>query len=123
MAAIGEALADAELTVDELTEQIVDRTGPWAGEETMAAFGGRWPRWRQLTSTAGHRGLLCFGPNRGPKVTYTNPHRWLPGFRPDDGEGPCAPSSRATCTPTAQPRPSTSPDGSAFPPTGRRPGS
>jgi hypothetical protein len=19
-------------------------------------------------------------------VTYTNPHRWLPGFRPDDGE-------------------------------------
>src|SRR5215216_3402613 len=26
-----------------------------------------WPRWRQLTSTAAHR--------------------WLPGFRPDDGEG------------------------------------
>jgi DNA glycosylase AlkZ-like len=30
--------------------------------------------------------VLCFGPNRGPKVTYTNPHRWLPGFRPDDGD-------------------------------------
>jgi hypothetical protein len=85
MAAIGEALADTELTVDELTEAIVDRTGPWAGEETMEAFGGRWPRWRQLTSTAAHRGMLCFGPNRGPKVTYTNPHRWLAGFRPDDG--------------------------------------
>jgi hypothetical protein len=52
----------------------------------MEAFGGRWPRWRQLTSTAAHRGMLCFGPNRGPKVTYTNPHRWLPGLRPDDGE-------------------------------------
>jgi Winged helix DNA-binding domain len=51
----------------------------------MEAFGGRWPRWRQLTSTAAHRGMLCFGPNRGPRVTYTNPHRWLPGFRPDDG--------------------------------------
>jgi Winged helix DNA-binding domain len=85
IAAIGEALADTELTVDELTEAIVDHTGPWAGEPTMEAFGGRWPRWRQLTSTAAHRGMLCFGPNRGPKVTYTNPHRWLPGFRPDDG--------------------------------------
>jgi hypothetical protein len=27
---------------------------------------------------------LCFGPNRGRKVTYTNPRRWLPGFRPAD---------------------------------------
>jgi len=87
IAAIGDALADTELTVDELTEAIVDRTGPWAGEPTMEAFQGRWPRWRQLTSTAAHRGMLCFGPNRGPTVTYTNPHRWLPGFRPDDGEG------------------------------------
>jgi hypothetical protein len=85
IAAIGEALADTELTIDELTGAIMDRTGPWAGEETMEAFGGRWPRWRQLTSTAAHRGMLCFGPNRGPKVTYTNPHRWLPGFGPDDG--------------------------------------
>ena len=86
IAAIGDALADTELTVDELTEAIVDRTGPWAGERTMEAFQDRWPRWRQLTSTAAHRGMLCFGPNRGRKVTYTNPHRWLPGFRPDDGD-------------------------------------
>jgi winged helix DNA-binding protein len=86
IAAIGDALADTELTVDELTEQIVDRTGPWAGERTMEAFQDRWPRWRQLTSTAAHRGMLCFGPNRGRHVTYTNPHRWLPGFRPDAGE-------------------------------------
>jgi hypothetical protein len=86
IAAIGDALAGAELTVDELTEAIVDRTGPWAGERTMEAFQDRWPRWRQLTGTAAHRGVLCFGPNRGRNVTYTNPHRWLPGFRPDDGE-------------------------------------
>jgi hypothetical protein len=52
----------------------------------MAAFQDMWPRWRQLTSTAAHRGVLCFGPNRARNVTYTNPHRWLPGFRPDDGE-------------------------------------
>jgi DNA glycosylase AlkZ-like len=86
VAAIGDVLADSELTVDELTQAIVDRTGPWAGERTMEAFQGRWPRWRQLASTAAHRGMLCFGPNRGRNVTYTNPHRWLPGFRPDDGD-------------------------------------
>ena len=86
IAAIGDALADTELTVDELTEAIVDRTGPWAGERTMDAFQDKWPRWRQLTSTAAHRGVLCFGPNRGRKITYTNPHRWLPGFRADDGD-------------------------------------
>jgi hypothetical protein len=86
IAAIGDALADADLTVDEVTEAIVDRVGAWAGERTMEAFQDRWPRWRQLTSTAAHRGVLCFGPNRGRNVTYTNPHRWLPGFRPDDGD-------------------------------------
>ena len=86
IAAIGDALADAELTVDELTEAIADRAGPWAVEETMAAFQGMWPRWRQLTSTAAHRGVLCFGPGRGRNVTYTHPRRWLPGFRPADGD-------------------------------------
>jgi hypothetical protein len=84
--ALGDALADAELTVDELTEAIADRVGPWAVERTMEAFGGRWPRWRQLTSTAAHRGMLCFGPVRGRQVTYTSPHRWLPGLRPENGD-------------------------------------
>src|SRR5262245_32509732 len=50
IAAIGDALAEEELTVDELTEAVVDRTGPWAGERTMEAFQDLWPRWRQLTS-------------------------------------------------------------------------
>jgi DNA glycosylase AlkZ-like len=86
IAAMGDALADAELTVEELTEAIADRAGPWAVERTMEAFQDRWPRWRQLTSTAAHRGVLCFGPDRGRKVTYTNPRRWLPGFRPADGD-------------------------------------
>jgi hypothetical protein len=86
IAAIGDALTDTELTVDELTEAIADRAGPWAVEQTMDAFQGKWPRWRQLTSTAAHRGLLCFGPGQGRKVTYASPHRWLPGFRPADGD-------------------------------------
>jgi hypothetical protein len=82
--AIGAALQDDELTVDELTEAVVARAGPWAGELVMPAFNGLWPRWRQAMGTAAHRGVLCFGPNRGRKVTYTSPRRWLPGFEPVD---------------------------------------
>jgi len=62
--AIGEALADRELTIDELTDAIADRVGMWAVERTMEAFQDKWPRWRQLTSAAAHRGVLCFGPDR-----------------------------------------------------------
>jgi uncharacterized protein YukE len=83
--AIGGALADAELTIDELTDAVVERAGAWAGDRVMPAFQDLWPRWRQAITTAAHRGVLCFGPNRGRKVTYTNPHRWLPGFRPAAG--------------------------------------
>lgn len=86
VAAIGEVLDDAELTVDELTEALIARVGPWAGELVMPAFQTLWPRWRQITDTAAHRGALCFGPNRGRKVTYTSPRRWLPGFQPADGQ-------------------------------------
>jgi hypothetical protein len=88
LAAMDDALADAELTVDELTEALAERAGPWAADRVMDAFQDRWPRWRQMEGTAANRGVLCFGPNRGPRVTYTSPRRWLPGFRP--AEGPAA---------------------------------
>ena len=84
--AIDDALSGAELTIDELTDAIEDRTGPWAVERTMDAFRDKWPRWRQVTSTAAHRGVLCFGENRARKVTYTSPRRWLPGVEPDNGD-------------------------------------
>ncbi len=85
VAAIAAALDDAELTVDELTEALVAVCGAWAGDLVMPAFNVMWTRWRQAVDTAANRGALCFGPNRGRKVTYTNPRRWLPGFRPADG--------------------------------------
>jgi hypothetical protein len=44
LAAISDALGDAELTVDELTEAVVARTGTWAGDLVMPAFQGWWPR-------------------------------------------------------------------------------
>lgn len=82
VSAIAETLADAELTIDELTAAVVARTGSWAADPVVPGFGGMWPRWRQAIHLAAHRGTLCFGPNRGRKATYTNPQRWLPGFRP-----------------------------------------
>ncbi|MEU5942615.1 winged helix DNA-binding domain-containing protein [Micromonospora sp. NPDC047548] len=82
VSAIAEALADAELTIDELTAAVVARTGPWAADPVVPGFGGMWPRWRQAIHLAAHRGALCFGPNRGRKVTYTSPQRWRPGFQP-----------------------------------------
>ncbi|MFG2526432.1 winged helix DNA-binding domain-containing protein [Streptomyces sp. NPDC048516] len=84
IAAIGAALRDTELTVDELSEAVMDATGPWAGDLVMPAFQGKWPRWRQAITLASHRGQLCFGPNRGRKVTYTHP-RHLTGGRPMAG--------------------------------------
>jgi Winged helix DNA-binding domain len=79
--AIGDALQDAELTVEELDRAVVDRLGDWAGDRVMPAFQDLWPRWRQAVSTAAYRGVLCFGMNRGRRVTYTNPARWLPDLR------------------------------------------
>lgn len=90
IAAIDSALAEAALTIDELSEEVVARTGAWAGDLVMPAFNGYWPRWRQAVTTAAHRGALCFGPNRGRNVTYTSPRRWLPGFVPTDGQAALA---------------------------------
>ncbi|MFJ4830285.1 winged helix DNA-binding domain-containing protein [Streptomyces sp. NPDC088747] len=78
IAAIGDALDGAFLTIDELGDAVVARTGPWAGELVMPAFQTMWPRWRQVMHRAGQRGALSFGPNRGRKVTYTRPPRFEP---------------------------------------------
>lgn len=87
VAAIEDALEDTELTMEELSDAVVARTGSWAGDLVMPAFQELWPRWRQAVGTASRRGALCFGHNRGRKVTYTSPRRWLPGFEPAEGRG------------------------------------
>jgi hypothetical protein len=85
IAAVGDALAHEDLTVDELTVEVVRRTGPWAGDLVMPAFQTYWPRWRQVIPDAANAGVLCYGPNRGRKTTYSNPHRFKP-FEPLPGE-------------------------------------
>jgi hypothetical protein len=85
VAAIADALMEVELTADELTEALVARVGSWAGQLIAGGFQSMWPRWRQAIVVAAHHGALCFAPNKGRKVTYTNPRRWLPAFQPADG--------------------------------------
>ncbi len=84
--AIAEALEDAELTVDELGEEVVARTGPWAGDLVVPAWYEHWPRWRPVLHEAARQGVLSYGPNRGRTVTYTNPRRWLPEWPAVEGQ-------------------------------------
>jgi hypothetical protein len=78
VAALDMALREEDRTTEELDAYVGEACGSWAAEESMAAFGGFWPRWRQALRVAAHRGVLCFGPNRGRKVAYASPSRWLP---------------------------------------------
>jgi hypothetical protein len=77
VAALDAALREEDRTSDELDTYVAEACGPWAAEESMAAFGGFWPRWRQALGVAAVRGAVCFGPNRGRKVAYASPSRWL----------------------------------------------
>jgi hypothetical protein len=80
--AMAAAVEDAELTADELEAAIVGRVGSWAAERSMDAFQSKWPRWRMALYDAVTEGALCFGPNRGPKVTWTSVRRFIPDFKP-----------------------------------------
>lgn len=84
--AISLALAEDDLTIDELSEAVVAHAGAWAGDKVMPAFQDMWPRWRQAVTPAANAGALCFGPSRGRKVTYASPRRVLPDFESLDGE-------------------------------------
>ncbi len=84
VAALDEALRDDDRTTEELDAIVATACGEWASAETMPAFGGFWPRWRQALRPAAARGVLCFGPTRGRRVTYASPSWWLPDMVPAD---------------------------------------
>lgn len=86
LAAIADALRGEPLTAEELGAAVVGRTGAWAADPVLPAFGGWWPRWRQALGAAAHRGTVVFGPDRGRRATYTHPVRALPGSAPADEE-------------------------------------
>jgi Winged helix DNA-binding domain len=86
VAAVADAVSEADRTLEELDAEVVARAGAWAGERVMPAFQEYWPRWRQAMRVAAFRGALCFGPNRGARVTYTSPRRWLGAYRPTSAD-------------------------------------
>ncbi|MET8358489.1 winged helix DNA-binding domain-containing protein [Micromonospora sp. NPDC005171] len=90
LAAIADAVSEADLTTAELTEEIVARTGPWAGDLVMEAFQDTLPRWLAAMPAATRAGVVCFGANRGRATTYTSPTRWLPDFTPMAGRAAMA---------------------------------
>lgn len=71
--AIRDALQGSTLTRDELGHEIGRRVGAWAVEPTLPGFGKMLPAWHAALSGAAYAGKLCFGPNRGSRVTFTVP--------------------------------------------------
>ena len=83
--AIGDALDGRRLTRKQLGDELSGRLGPWMLEEALPAFGGAWPRWWTAIGAAAARGVLCFGPNQGNRVTFVRPDQWVAGWRQVDG--------------------------------------
>lgn len=73
--AVGEILADAALTREELVEALLaDRAFHKMGEELRSGWGA-------LLKPLAWQGALCHGPMRGTKITFTAPARAVPGWR------------------------------------------
>ena len=68
-AAIGQVLHGARLTRQELADAVARETG----DDIEALRAG----WGSALKPASYRGLLCFAPDRGRNVTFTNPATWL----------------------------------------------
>lgn len=86
-AALDAVLREGDRTTAELDAAVAQECGAWAAAETMPAFGGFWPRWRQALRPAATRGVLCYGPPRGRALTYASPSHWVPDLAlPDPAE-------------------------------------
>jgi Winged helix DNA-binding domain len=80
--AIAEVLPGRVLTRDELIAELVEHA-----HLAQALASG----WGTLLKPAAFAGLLCHGPPRGHRVTFTSPSTWIPGWPavpPVDEAGP-----------------------------------
>ena len=93
VSAIADALAEAELTLEELGSQVIDRAGgPWAGDLVMPAFQEMWPRWRQAMGTAPLLRRVC---RRVPPARAALPRgRRRAGAGTRSGRQPSGPAGR-----------------------------
>ncbi|WP_431951784.1 winged helix DNA-binding domain-containing protein [Nocardia lijiangensis] len=72
---VGAILADAELTREELVEELLsDKAFHKLGEELRSGWGA-------LLKPLAWQGALCHGPARGNKVTFTSPARLIPDWQ------------------------------------------
>jgi hypothetical protein len=69
-----EALHDAILTREELTAQILERTGDNSPAELLESG------WGTVLKPLAWQGWLCHGPSDGGRVTFTSPETWLDGW-------------------------------------------
>jgi hypothetical protein len=77
-----EALAGAVLTREQLTDEIVRRTGDASLLAELTSG------WGAVLKPLAWQGYLINGPSEGSRVTFTSPRTWLPGWTglpaPDD---------------------------------------
>jgi uncharacterized protein YcaQ len=78
--AIAESLSEKPLTREQLGAAVAKRVGRWAVERTVIAFGGQSQVWQAGIGVAARRGLLCFGPPVGARVTFVRAESWLGRF-------------------------------------------
>jgi hypothetical protein len=71
---IGEALDGECLTREELALRVSSRVGSWAKAKLEST-------WGVLLGPAAYRGLLCFGPSQGSKVTFARADQWIGGWK------------------------------------------
>src|SRR5712691_8521471 len=81
--AIREALDGQILTRERLAEGIVERLGMSASVRKHMLSG-----WGNLLQPAAEQGYLCFGPSKGPKVTFVRPDQWIGKW--NEPKGPAA---------------------------------
>lgn len=77
VAATRDALDGRHLTREELASEVSARVGSWADERLRSTWGG-------TLSPAAVSGALCFGPSRGPNVTFVRADQWIGGWRDED---------------------------------------
>jgi hypothetical protein len=83
--AVAEALDGRNLTTDELGDEIGRRAGAWALKETeVIHFGKPAITWKLAWGEAFKRGLACYGPPRGQRVTFARADQWLGGWEEID---------------------------------------
>ncbi len=88
--AIGDDLDGTPRTRAALAERVGRRPGDAALGERLKSG------WGEFLKPAAGRGLLCFGPGAGRKVTFVHPEDWLPGGRQAADVDPIAALGRLT---------------------------